>query len=99
NHIQVMKAHMALGQMEALSGYLDALEQELSRVDAYVKSGNLMIDAILNSKLSLARQQEISLHCTATLPERLSISDVDLYVILGNMLVNAIEACEKFAAE
>ena len=52
NHIQVMKAHMALGQMEALSGYLDALEQELSRVDAYVKSGNLMIDAILNSKLS-----------------------------------------------
>ncbi len=99
NHIQVMKAHMALGQMEALSGYLDALEQELSRVDAYVKSGNLMIDAILNSKLSLARQQEIALHCTATLPERLSISDVDLCVILGNLLDNAIEACEKIAAE
>ena len=99
NHIQVLKAHMAMGQLDALAGYLDALEQDLSQVDTYVKSGNLMVDAVLNSKLSLARQKDIALDCAAELPEQLSVSDVDLCVILGNLLDNAVEACEKIPPE
>lgn len=99
NHLQVLKAHLAMGQMDQLSGYLDQLEQDLSRVDSYVKSGNLMVDAVLNSKLSLAQQKEIALHCKAALPERLEIRDVDLCVILGNLLDNAIEACEQIPVE
>ena len=99
NHIQVLKAHMAMGQLDALAGYLDALEQDLSQVDTYVKSGNLMVDAVLNSKLSLARQKDIALDCAAELPEHLSVSDVDLCVILGNLLDNAVEACEKIPPE
>ena len=99
NHIQVMKAHMAMNQLEALASYLDALEQDLSQVDTFVKSGNLMVDAVLNSKLSLARQKDIALDCAADLPEQLSVSDVDLCVILGNLLDNAVEACEKIPPE
>lgn len=99
NHIQVLKAHMAMGQLDALAGYLDALEQDLGQVDTYVKSGNLMVDAVLNSKLSLARQKDIALDCAAELPEQLSVSDVDLCVILGNLLDNAVEACEKIPPE
>ncbi len=99
NHLQVLKAHLAMGQMEQLSDYLDQLEQDLSRVDSYVKSGNLMVDAVLNSKLSLAQQKEIVLHCTAALPEQLRVRDVDLCVILGNLLDNAIEACEQIPVE
>ena len=99
NHIQVLKAHMAMGQLDALAGYLDALEQDLSQVDTYVKSGNLMVDAVLNSKLTLARQKDIALDCAAELPEQLSVSDVDLCVILGNLLDNAVEACEKIPPE
>lgn len=99
NHIQVLKAHMAMGQLDALAGYLDTLEEDLSQVDTYVKSGNLMVDAVLNSKLSLARQREIALHCAAELPEQLPVGDVDLCVILGNLLDNAMEACEKIPQE
>ncbi len=99
NHLQVMKAHMAAGRGEELRRYLDDLEESLDQVDTYVKSGNLMADAILNSKLSLAEQRRIRVSCRAVLPGELSVEDVDLCVILGNLLDNAVEACEKIPQE
>lgn len=95
NHMQVMKAQLTMGNLEGIGAYLDKLERELDRVDTLVKSGNLMADAILNSKLTLARRQKISVNCKAELPERISVEDVDLCVILGNLLDNAIEACGR----
>lgn len=97
NHMQVMKAQLAFGNLEGIEAYLDKLEKELDKVDTLVKSGNLMTDAILNSKLTLARRQEISVNCKAALPDRLPVEDVDLCVILGNLLDNAIEGCGRMA--
>lgn len=99
NHLQVMKADLAAGRIVELSAYLDELERDLDRVDTYVKSGNLMVDAILNSKLSLAEKAGIAVTCKASVPDLLAVDDVDLCVILGNLLDNAIEACEPLAAE
>ena len=99
NHLQVMKAQIAAGQMEEMKGYLDELEQNLEDVDTYVKSGNLMTDAILNSKLSLAEKRDIPVNCRAILPQELSIEDVDLCVMLGNLLDNALPPCEKIPRE
>lgn len=99
NHLQVMKAQITAGQLEEMKQYLSDLEQNLDKVDTYVRSGNLMTDAILNSKLSLAEQRGIRVNCKAILPKELSIEDVDLCVLLGNLLDNALEACEKIPKE
>ena len=99
NHMQVMKAQLALGNTEEMGAYLDQLERELDRVDTFIRSGNLMVDAILNSKLTLARRQEVAVNCSAKAPERLSVEDVDLCVILGNLLDNALEACVQVEKE
>lgn len=95
NHMQVMKAQLTMGSLEGIEAYLDKLERELDRVDTLVKSGNLMTDAILNSKLTLARRKDVLVNCTAKLPEQLPVEDVDLCVILGNLLDNAIEGCGR----
>ncbi len=97
NHLQAIKAQLAAGQLEETRLYLDALEQNLNKVDTYVKSGNLMADAILNSKLTLAEQRMIRVNCKVVLPEKISVEDVDLCVLLGNLLDNALEACEKIS--
>ena len=94
NHIQVLKAYLAAGSIEEVNDYLNRLEQDLDRVDTYVKSGNPMIDAILNSKLTLAAEKQVAVNCKAQAPETLAVEDVDLCVILGNLLDNALEACE-----
>ncbi len=95
NHLQVMKAQLAMGQVAEMGRYLDDLEKNLDSVDTYVKSGNLMTDAILNSKLSMAKEKNIRVNCKAVLPARIPVEDVDLCVLLGNLLDNALEACDE----
>lgn len=95
NHIQVLKATLENKQYDSARTYLDTIEKELQLVDTHVKSGNIMVDAILNSKLTLAKNRQIKINCEAYLPQSLFIPDVDLCTILGNILDNAIESCEK----
>ena len=95
NHLQTMKAHLALGQTGELSDYLGKLDDDLTSVDTVIKTGNIMIDAILNSKISLAVSRKINVNTKATVPGDIKISEVDLCVIIGNLLDNAMEACLK----
>ena len=92
NHIQVMKAYAAQGDMNAIKEYLDKLETDLSTVDTVIKTGNSMADAILNSKISLARSRKIEVKADAHIPFKLKTSEIDLCVIIGNLFDNAIEA-------
>ena len=75
NHIQAMQASMALGRYEEVKEYLHQLNDDLTNVD----------------KLTLAAKNNIPLNVKARLPEKLSISTIDLCVIIGNLLDNAIE--------
>lgn len=93
NHIQTMKAHLSLGQTEELAEYLGKLDTDLTNVDTVLKTGNVMVDAILNSKMSLINSKDIAVNAKATVPKELAVSEVDLCVIIGNLLDNAMEAC------
>ena len=95
NHLQLLKSYAQKGDLAAVQAYLAELEQDLSRVDPAVKTGNTMADAILNSKISLARSKGVPVRADARIPVKLSISDLDLCVILGNLFDNAIEASVK----
>lgn len=99
NHIQALKAYMTLNQYEETMQYLNRLEDDLSSVDTLLKTGNVMVDAILNSKLTLIQAHHIEVDATAAVPEDISISGIDLSVLIGNLLDNAMEACMKLPAE
>ncbi len=92
NHIQVMKVHIAQGDIDSVANYLDLLDKDLQTVDIALKTGNAMVDAILNSKISLANAKGINVIADANIPVKLSISEIDLCVIIGNLFDNAIEA-------
>jgi sensor histidine kinase regulating citrate/malate metabolism len=95
NHIQAMKAHLTLGQLEALGAYLDMLDEDLESVDTVLRTGNIQLDAVLNSKLSLISSKNIGVNAKAQVPEKLTVNEVDLCVVVGNLLNNAMESCEK----
>lgn len=99
NHIQTMKAYRSLGENEKIDGYLNSLETDLASVDTLIKSGNVMVDAILNSKLSLAKSRKIAVNAKAVVPKNITVSEIDLCVIIGNLLDNAIEACLRIDDE
>ena len=92
NHIQTMKVLLANGEIEEVKEYLDKLDVDLNTIDTVVKTGNMMADAILNSKISLARSKNINVDVDAHIPLKLKTSELDLCVIIGNLFDNAIEA-------
>lgn len=92
NHIQAMKSYAASCDLEAICHYLDTLDTDLSTVETVIKTGNKMTDAILNSKISLARSKHIEVIADANIAVELRTSQLDLCIIIGNLLDNAIEA-------
>lgn len=99
NHIQAAGSYLELGKYEELAAYLRELDESIYEIDRIVKTGNLMADAILNSKLSLMREYHIRTEVTAHVPAQMRITDTELCVLLGNLLDNAIEACRKVPLE
>ena len=92
NHIQTMKVLASSGDLEGIRSYLDRLETDLNTVDLAVKTGNAMADAILNSKISLAKSRDIPVQVDAHIPVKLKMSELDLCCVIGNLFDNAIEA-------
>ena len=99
NHIQTMKAYAAAEDWEAIKRYLELLDEDLKTVDTVVNTGNPMTDAILNSKISLAKSKDIQVVADAHIPVKLNSSEIDLCCIIGNLFDNAIEASLKLPKE
>lgn len=95
NHLQTLKARLDMGQAAGARAYLDRLEEDLDAVRALAETGNVSLDAILNAKLSLVVKKDVRLDFKAQVPPALAVSDIDLCVILGNLIDNALESCEK----
>ncbi|MCL1786502.1 MAG: ATP-binding protein [Defluviitaleaceae bacterium] len=98
-HIQALKALAAEEDVPAIRHYLNDLETDLGRLDAVIKTGNPMADAILSSKISLARSKDIAVMADANIPALLTTGAVDLCIIIGNLMDNAIDACMALAKE
>lgn len=94
NHIQNMKNRLD-GDQGELEQYLDDLADDLTQADTSIQTGNVMADAVLNSKLSVAEQKGVQLNIKAHIPQDVVMTDVELCSILGNLIDNAMEACEK----
>lgn len=99
NHINNMKIQLSEGNYDKLSDYLNELADDLDTVDTVIKTGNVMADAILNSKLGVAQKLNVRLNVKVAVPEKLPMSDVELCSVLGNMLDNAVEACGTLPEE
>ncbi len=98
NHIQNMKNRLE-GDQGELEKYLDELADDLTQADTSIQTGNVMADAVLNSKLSVAEQKGIRLNIKAHIPQGLAMTDVELCSVLGNLIDNAMEACEKLPCD
>ncbi len=97
NHIQALAAHMELGHYDEARQYLDMLNEDLATVDTVIKTGNVMVDAILNSKLTMIKEKGIRVEATALVPQEVPFSGIDLSVLIGNLLDNAMEACVQIS--
>lgn len=99
NHMQKLKAHIVMGQLEEAVRHLDQLDEDLKQVKVKYQTGNVSLDAILNSKLSLAEKESVDINCKVELFGELSISEIDLCALIGNLIDNAVESCSVLPEE
>ncbi|WP_179395769.1 sensor histidine kinase [Lacticaseibacillus absianus] len=92
DHLQVLKATLGQGQVASAQAYLATLEDKLHEVDTIVHSGDRLVDAVVNAKLTIAGRLGIPTDVSVFVGERPLRDEVDMVVILGNLLDNAIEA-------
>ncbi len=99
HHLQTLKIHLEAGETERALTYLEQLDEQLMHVDTLLKTGNIALDAILSAKLSQAKAAGITVTVKANVPDRLLLSDLELGIVVGNLLDNAIEACAAAEGE
>lgn len=78
-----------------LEKYTNELESGFVPAKNIIETGNSALDAILSAKCDLAESKNIKFDTKIQIPEKLPIKPIDLCVIFGNALDNAIEACER----
>lgn len=99
HHLQALKGQLEAGETDRAIAYIEQLDQNLQGVDTLLKTGNVTADAILSAKIAPARAAGIAVTVQANLPAALTLSDLELSIVIGNLLDNAIEACQKAAGE
>ena len=97
NHLQALKGYIEAGESERALKYIEELDYGVMNTDTLLKTGNVSADVILSAKISKAKARGISVSVKANLPDNLNITDVELSIVIGNLLDNAIEACVQSA--
>lgn len=93
HHLQTLKGQLEAGETERALAYIEQLDEQLIHMDTLLKTGNVSLDSILSAKIAQAKAAGISVTVKAAVPDRLLISDLELSIVVGNLLDNAIEAC------
>jgi len=88
-----LKAAIQSGRINDAETKIDAiLENNQIYRNEVSRSGNLVIDSLINYKYSLALKEGIDMKCYVFVPEQISFDGADLCIILGNLIDNAMEA-------
>ena len=81
-----------------LQAYLSELNRTMERLEFQFRTGNTVVDTLLNMKYHEAVRTIPDMQMDADrllFPDNLLIQSYDIGIILGNALDNAIEACRK----
>ncbi|MGB4657907.1 MAG: GHKL domain-containing protein [Mobilitalea sp.] len=68
---------------------------DLKEDDKKIYTANPVLNSILKNKLAKAEEQEIKIRIKVRIPMKLNIDCGDMGILYGNVLDNAIEACQK----
>lgn len=100
--LQRLSAENSAEENMKLQTYLSELNQSFEKLEVRFKTGNTVVDTLLNMKYHEAVRDVPDLKMDADkllLPQGLKIHSYDIGVILGNAIDNAIEACRKLKAK
>ena len=95
NYTIGLQAYIDDHDFQGANEYINKLKETFAPGEDIVETGNTALDAILSTKIAIAKSKGIAVDTKIQIPEKLSVDPIDICIIFGNSLDNAIEACER----
>ena len=95
NHLVAIESYVKRGENEEAIDYIHKVIDASYGNKAFVSTGNIEIDSILNYKAEQAKARNIEFEKDIKIPTELKIEGLDIVGILGNLIDNAINANMK----
>jgi len=96
NNFQIgLQAYLDNNDIVGANKYLKDLMEKTNRGGNIIETGNTALDAILSTKIAIAESKGITVNTKIQIPEEISVEPIDMCIIFGNALDNAIEACDR----
>ena len=95
NQLVAIQGYFHESDIAGGEAYIASLLQNLQTPSSRIRTGNSALDAILSTKKALAESKGITVDMEVQISNRLPLEPVDVCVIFGNALDNAIEACDR----
>lgn len=99
NHMVYLKENILNKNYEESLLYMEQLINKIDNTQKLIYTDNFAFDAIVNSKFNEAHNKGIKISYNITCSLCNTIENNDLVSLLGNVLDNAIEACEKLSVK
>ncbi|MDF2530548.1 MAG: hypothetical protein K0Q65_129 [Clostridia bacterium] len=93
NHINCIYGLLQLNKPEEAKKYIDRLAKEALVFNNIIDTGNPVLSALLSTKIPVAERNNVQIYTDIRLPEKITIEPIDISIIIGNLLDNALEAC------
>lgn len=98
-YMQAMRILAAEANAAEVNQMMAETQELFESLTTVVDVGNSVVSTILNEYREITEDADIPFNFDVSVPPNLGISAVDLYVLLGNTLDNAIEACQSLPIE
>ena len=85
--------YLRAAQVDSTSVALTEVQEMLDSISCVVDVNNRIVSVILNEYFQIAKSSGIEVEIDVQVPSELFVTAADLYVLIGNTLDNAIEAC------
>lgn len=95
NQLGCIQEMLLCGKSTQALTYISHLTGSLRKSTEYINTGHTVVNAVLNQKYQTASELGIILSMTVNDLSGLSMSEEDIVSLLGNLLDNALEACER----
>ena len=93
HHILALQTMLTRKEYAQALDYLQEYDQKLEANTSVNYTAHTVLNTILTHYFDLCKKNDIRTNVSLSLDETLPVSDMDLCIILGNLLENAVEAC------
>ncbi|MCI2106701.1 MAG: GHKL domain-containing protein [Intestinimonas sp.] len=95
HHLSVIETYLQLKKYDDLQRYLDEYKSSLPDNREFFLCENSAANVIVLHYVEAAANEGIFVKTSLHLPQKIKISDMDLCIVLGNCIENALEACRR----